>query len=73
MSSFVVRYLPARLLSDDLTLIECPLAGSKMRLQDISSINGKRRKWRIQEFSTERGEATKRDYDLATDIPSTRS
>ena len=32
MSSFVVRYLPARLLSDDLTLIECLLADSKMRL-----------------------------------------
>ena len=44
MSSFVVRYLPARLLSDDLTLLECPLAGSKMRLQDISSIKWKETK-----------------------------
>ena len=44
MSSFVVRYLPARLLSDDLTLIECLLADSKMRLQDISSIKWKETK-----------------------------
>ena len=44
MSSFVIRYLPARLLSDDLTLIECLLADSKMRLQDISSIKWKETK-----------------------------
>ena len=29
-------------------------------------LNGKRQKWRIQEFSSERGEVMKRDYDLAS-------
>ena len=53
-------------MSDDLTMIECLLAGRKMKLQDISSIKWKRQKWRIQEFSSERGEAMKRDYDLAS-------
>ena len=53
-------------MSDDLTMIECLLAGRKMKLQDISSIKWKETKVAHPGVFTERGEAMKRDYDLAS-------
>ena len=37
-----------------------------MRDKILVQCNGKRRKWRIWELSTDRGEAMRRDYDLAS-------
>ena len=51
-------------MSDDLTMIECLLAGRKMKLQDISSIKWKETK--VAHPGVFVGEAMKRDYDLAS-------